>query len=173
MRLLLYLFTVATDKDGQVNGGFRRTPAVAWIYGQAFLAIVTGSPAVLRFKDCDAWVESPGVPQGRTGFQGDTAELAERLVLGDTDLAFVLHRDPKAGAHAYRVSEADVNHVDLERLRAALGSVPSALLLDPANAEHVRETLHAWSLDAAPAQPVPEIEIGSHRPGGRGTTITV
>lgn len=146
MKLLPYLYAVATNPEATVNGNMRRTDLIAWIYGQTFVAIVSGRSTLLRFKDCDAWVEAPGVPQRHLGFHADTADTADRAVLCDTSLAFVLHLDPKAkGADAYRVTEPDANHDDLARLREALMDILPAGLLDPSNADRVTAALRAWA----------------------------
>lgn len=174
MKILPYLFGVATDKDAKVNGNLKRSELIAWVYGQVFLAIVTGRPILLRFQDCDAWVEAPGAPERRRSFLGDTAEDVERAVLCDADLAFVLHFDPKTrGPAAYRVTESDAASHDLARLRDALAGISRADLLEAENTEQVRAALTAWVANGPLIRPFSEFEIGSHRPGGRGITITI
>lgn len=146
MNLLPYLYAVATDPEAKVNGGLTRSDLVAWIYGQTFVAVITGRPTLLRFQDCDAWVEAPGAVQQRNAFHADTADTAQRAVLCDTDLAFVLHLDPKVrGAAAYRVTEPDVWGDDGVRLREALMDILPAGLLDPSNADRVTAALAAWA----------------------------
>lgn len=146
MKLLPYLYAVATDPEAKVNGNLRRSDLIAWIYGQAFVAIIAGRPTLLRFKDCDAWVEAPGAAQQRTGFHADTADTAYRAVLCDTDLALVLHLDPTVrGPAAYRVTEPDVWSDEVSHPREALIDILPAGLLDPSNADRVAATLAAWA----------------------------
>lgn len=146
MKLLPYLYAVATDPEAKVNGNLRRSDLIAWIYGQAFVAIISGRPTLLRFKDCDAWVEAPGAVQQRTGFHADTADTAFRAVLCDADLALVLHLDQKArGPAAYRVTEPDLWGNEAVHLREALMDILPAGLLDPSNADRVTAALTAWA----------------------------
>lgn len=147
MQLLLYLYDVATDPKARVKGGMAWSPLIAWIYGQTFSAILFGRKTLLRFKDCDAWSDADGIPQRRVGFVGDTPDLAERAVLSDTDLAFVLHLDPKAkGPDAYRVTDSDASPADLARLRAAIGDIPADQLFEAASIDRVRAALASLSV---------------------------
>lgn len=182
--LLPHLFSVATDPNlKEVPGsGHFRSSAVAWIYRHVFLSILVDERnCSLQFTNgLAAWLVL-GNARSTDGFVGDVGTLAVRVSLGDPMLQGVLTVSDENGRHTRvatvsrprDLSRNDVLHLD-RMVREALPGVENASeWFANDNVSEAARVIVDWAKGQPHAHPVSEIEIGSHRPGGRGTTITI